>query len=105
MAKSEREHAGDDAKAQSSSPTYRGGVYAERQKFGRHPQELSQILRLTDAEAQELAGIEVFGLDLTMAEDKAFDALQQLLDQTDYEGNEKSLEVRSEVYQGDYRLP
>jgi hypothetical protein len=95
----------EDTPELGAAQTYRGGVYAERQKFGKHPQELSEFLRLHGADAHDLAGIEVFGLDLTITENRAFDALQQLLIQTNYYGNEKGLEVRSDAYQGDYRLP
>jgi len=105
MVKKDPQHLGESLPEPRTSPTYRGGVYAERQKFGRHPQELAQILRLQDADAHELAGIEVFGLDLTIGEMRAFDALQQLLDQTDYQGNEHGIDAWSEVYHGDYRLP
>jgi hypothetical protein len=84
---------------------YRGGVYAERQKFGKDPQALRALLGLKERDVSDSAGVEVLGLDPTLAEIRAFDALQRLLDRTDYRGNEHSEEVTSLAYRGDYLLP
>ena len=102
--------------------TYRAGMNAELQKFGEklNPKRLSEIKQLvlgeTASTTVEEEGIEEFkpqdiGLDFNKSQDKAFNALQKLLDETNYEGNvdpeliygEK--EVTSPLFQGVYELP
>jgi hypothetical protein len=89
----------------SAQSTYRGGVYAERQKFGKEPKVLRALLGLRESDTGDAADVEVIGINPTLAEIRAFDALQRLLDRTDYRGNEQGKEVTSLQYRGDYLLP
>lgn len=93
---------------QEPEPLYRASLQTERQKFGRTDAELQQLLPYAQ-EPNELAEAELslhtdFGLDFTVEQDKAFSAIQKLLDQTDYQG-EPSLAVtsRSDAWQGTVR--
>ena len=103
--------------------TYRAGMNAELQKFGEklNPKRLSEIKQLVlgeTASTVEEEGIEEFkpqdiGLDFNKSQDKAFNALQKLLDKTDYEGNvdpkliygEDNYPIYSHIYNGYYDLP
>lgn len=89
-------------------PYYRGALYAELQKFGGLEAECRQLI-LSEAlgiEQGEPAELEIFGLDFTVAQDRAFNALQALLDRTGYKGNmPASDEYYSEAYKGRYSLP
>jgi len=83
---------------------YRAGMYAELQKF-EDSSEARQLLLSEVYTGEAGAEIEVSGLDFSVSEDKAFSALQVLLDKTDYRGNEPGLVVYSEDYKGEYLLP
>jgi len=84
---------------------YRAGMYAELQKFGKSKEEWKQ---LTLSEAGELledpGSVEVFGLDFSVSEDKAFSALQILLDRTGYKGNLPGRAVYSDAFNGMYKI-
>ncbi len=84
-------------------PSYKAGGYAELQKFGKGS-EVKQLL-LSEPEASEPVDLEVAGLDFTVSEDKAFSALQILLDSTNYQGNEQGQETYSSRFKGSYMLP
>lgn len=87
----------------SGAELYKAGVYAENQKFGRSKEEARQLV-LSEPPA-EPADIEITGLSLTVAEDKALSALQILLHRTGYQGNLQATEVESAIYQGRFTLP
>jgi len=76
-------------------PTYKAGLYAELQKFGRS--ERDQQLSLWPPEPEETE-VTVSGLDLTVSEEKALSAIQILLDRTNYQGNRPGVEVNSEAF-------
>lgn len=84
---------------------YKAGMYQELQKFGNREQArqllLSEGLQGTELDDQ----IEITGLDLTVAEDRALHACLRLLDGTGYKGNLPPLEVNSPGYKGHYTLP
>lgn len=88
---------------------YRAGMYQELQKFGKTPkgkEQARQLLLTEGLEGTELdSQIEITGLDLTVAEDKALHACLRLLDQTGYQGNLPPLEMYSQAYRGSYTLP
>ncbi len=84
--------------------TYRAGLYAEQQKFGNtKARQLLLFEAGRGADAPERP--EVYGLDLTVSEDKALSALQILLHRTDYKGNVPGLEARSQDYKWEGLLP
>lgn len=100
--------------------TYRAGMNAELQKFGEqiNPKRLSEIKQLVLGEtASTVEEVEEFkpqdlGLDFNKSQDKAFNALQKLLDETNYEGNidpelvyGDNYPVYSNIYDGYYELP
>lgn len=84
---------------------YKAGMYQELQKFGNRLQArqllLSEGLQGTELDDQ----VEITGLDLTVAEDKALHACLRLLDGTGYKGNLPPLEVYSPGYKGHFTLP
>ncbi len=88
----------------TSGSLYKAGGYAELQKFGKGGSEVKQLL-LSEPEASEPADLEVIGLDFTVSEDKAFSALQILLDSTNYQGNEQGQETYSSRFHGHFMLP
>ncbi len=81
----------------TTQTTYRAGLYAEQQKFGNTKNRQLLLFEAgREVDAQERP--EVYGLDLTVSEDKALSALQLLLHRTDYKGNVPGMEVRSQDY-------
>lgn len=66
---------------------FRAGKWAELQKFG-YKDETKQLLLGEDSDLLDMEQkVEVFGLALSVSEDKALHAIQKLLDQTGYRGN------------------
>ena len=108
MAKKSRQHqprALDSSLAIRGEPElYRAGMYAELQKF-EDVSEDRQLLLSEVFAGENDTEIEVSGLDFSISEDKAFSAIQVLLDKTDYKGNEAPVFIHSEDYEGDYLLP
>jgi len=74
-------------------------MHMELQKFGN-----SKRGRLgsssEQAESEQVTGIEISGLDLTVSEDRALSALQVLLDRTGYKGNRPGEPLHSDTFQG-----
>ncbi len=79
-------------------------MYAELQKFGKSHDEARQLI-LSEPQSDQQTDIEVMGLDFTTAENKAYSALQILLDSTNYQGNEQAQEVHSLAFSGRFKLP
>lgn len=71
---------------------YQAGLYAELQKFGKD-RDSEQMLLWHEEEPDE--PIKVTGLDLTVSEDKAFNAVQILLHKTGYQGNRPGKQASS----------
>lgn len=71
------------------------GLHAERQKFGEIPRpNLPSLFAEPEIKAAaEERGIEVVGMDITAAENKAWFACLTLLAETDYQGNLPSREL------------
>jgi hypothetical protein len=62
-------------------PYYRGALYAELRKFGGQEAECRQLMLSEALDIQdEPAELQVFGLDFSVSQDRAFNALQILLD-------------------------
>jgi len=78
--------------------TYRAGLHAELQKFGKTEQEVKQLQLFTDSRMVDAEDVEPFGLDLSVSEDKALSAIQILADRTRYEGSEPAGEVDSKAF-------
>ena len=78
---------------------FRASMPAELQKFGSSKRDL-QISLWEQADAVQVTGTEVSGLDLTVSEDKALSALQILLDRTGYQGNLPGEQLHTANYQG-----
>ena len=78
---------------------FRAGMHAELQKFGSSKRD-QQISLWEQADAVQVTGTEVSGLDLTVSEDKALSALQILLDRTGYQGNRPGEQLHTETFQG-----
>lgn len=83
---------------------YRAGMYAELQKF-EDTKETRQLLLSEEYSGDEGTEVEVTGLDLSVSEDKAFSALQVLLDKTDYKGNLPGISIYLEDYKSSFVLP
>ncbi len=81
---------------------YRAGLYAELQKFGSG--ERDDQLSLWQ-EQEEPGEITVSGLDLSESEDRAFSAIQKLLDHTGYQGNLPARQVDSPAFAFTGSLP
>jgi len=81
---------------------YKAGLHAELQKF----EDISgyRQLKLSEVHNDETE-IEISGLDFSISEDKAFSAIQILLDKTDYKGNEPGMVIHSEDFRDSYLLP
>jgi hypothetical protein len=75
-------------------PLYKASMHTELQKFGSVDR-----LSLLDPQPEE-EPVQITGLDLTVSQDKALQAIQILLDRTDHEGNRPSQTAHSESYQG-----
>lgn len=86
---------------QAVEPYFRAALYAERQKLGKTPEELQLLL------GEDTDGIEnqAVGLDLTVSEDRALQAIQKKLHKTGYEGNEPGRHIYSSAYKYDGYLP
>jgi len=81
---------------------YRAGMYAELQKFG----DSSRDAQLSLWQDQEEPGeITVSGLNLSESEDRAFSAIQKLLDETDYRGNLPARQADSPAFKWTGSLP
>lgn len=99
-----------DARNSSYYPTegkgYRAPVETELQKFGKKEQEQLKLFTSPDIEERE-RNIEVTGLNFKVSQDKAFEALQKILADTDYQGDPRvGLEERFiEARGGTYKLP
>ena len=89
---------------QGEPELYRAGMYAELQKF-EDITEARQLLLSEDYSGEEATEVEVTGLDFSVSENKAFSALQVLLDKTDYQGNLPGLSIYSEYYKNNFVLP
>ena len=76
---------------QKAQPYFKAGMEVERQKFGKP--EYSQLLLGEDADIR--GGAISYGLDLTKPQARALDAIQKLLDATDYQGNMEGEELHS----------
>jgi len=85
-------------------PHYRAGMHTELQKFGQKDETI-QLMLGEDTSLQDMREVEVFGLDLSVSEDKALSAIQILLDQTDYQGNLPGEQIESTAYQYDGFIP
>lgn len=68
-------------------PYFRANMRTELQKFG-YKEEARQLLLGEDSDLLDPENkVEVYGLDLSVSEDRALDAIQKLLDKTGYRGN------------------
>ena len=89
----------------------RAGMYLTLQKFGssKRDEEAGQLSLLEPgldlAELAEQPELEVIGLDLSVSEDRALQALQILLEKTDYRGNLPSQETDSLIWKWRGSLP
>jgi len=90
---------------QALVPTYRAGMYAELQKFGSSERDLQLSLWEQEPEEEASSVTVTSGLDLSVTEDKAYVALQILLDETGYQGNRPPQEAESSRYQWRGKLP
>jgi hypothetical protein len=87
---------------QMAQPYYRAGMNLELQKFT--PQEdIRQLILGEDPETDK--SLEIYGLDLTVSEEKALSAIQILLDRTNYEGNLPGDIVQSSSWKYEGYLP
>jgi AraC-like DNA-binding protein len=76
---------------------YKAGMYAQLQQFG--SSERDRQLLLWPAEDPPETEVTVSGLDLTVSEAKALQAVQILLDRTDYQGNKPGQQIHSQAFQ------
>lgn len=87
-------------------PYFRGSMQAELQKFGQTEDQARQLMLGEDADLLEAGqGVETYGLDLSVSEDKALHAIQMLLDNTNYQGNMPGEEIQSSAYKWTGYLP
>lgn len=87
-------------------PYFKGSMQAELQKFGQSEDQVIQLMLGEDPDIQETGqGVEIYGLDFTVSEDKAFHAIQVLLDETDYKGNIPGEDIQSTPYHWQGYLP
>jgi hypothetical protein len=77
---------------------YKASMHTELQKFGS-----TDRLSLLDPEPEE-EPVQITGLDLTVSQDKALQAIQILLDRTDHKGNRPGQPAQSDGYRG-YQVP
>jgi hypothetical protein len=82
-------------------PYYKAGMHAELQKFGQDQENRQLIL----GEDTDTNSVDIYGLDLSVPEDKALCAIQILLDKTNYEGNLPGEIVQSSGWSFDGHLP
>ncbi len=83
-------------------PYYRAGMNLELQKFT-PKDDIRQLILGEDPESDK--NLQIYGLDLTVSEEKALSAIQILLDRTDYEGNLPGEIVQSSGWKYDGLLP
>lgn len=88
----------------------RAGLHAEMQKFGHKPDPKQPSLfdSLSDEDAIKKAkdcGVEVIGMDLTYAQNRAYFAIQRLMSETGYKGNIPGESVRSKGFKYNGHLP
>jgi hypothetical protein len=77
---------------QEAEPYFKAGMEVELQKFGK-PKSSRQLLLGEDADIR--GGAISYGLDLTKPQARALQAVQKLLDATDYLGNMEGEEIHS----------
>ena len=77
---------------QEAQPYFKAGMEVELQKFGK-PKSSRQLLLGEDADIR--GGAISYGLDLTKPQARALQAVQKLLDATDYLGNMEGEEIHS----------
>lgn len=77
---------------QKAQPYFKAGMEVELQKFGK-PKSSRQLLLGEDADIR--GGAISYGLDLTKPQARALQAVQKLLDATDYLGNMEGEEIHS----------
>ena len=77
---------------QEAEPYFKAGMEVELQKFGK-PKSSRQLLLGEDADIR--GGAISYGLDLTKPQARALQAVQKLLDATDYQGNMEGEERHS----------
>lgn len=77
---------------QKAQPYFKAGMEVELQKFGK-PKSSRQLLLGEDADIR--GGAISYGLDLTKPQARALQAVQKLLDATDYQGNMEGEERHS----------
>ncbi len=108
MAKRDRQPAAISPDLIIGSRDYRASMHMELQKFG-HRDRARQLLlsEIIPADETELeAKVQETGLDLSVSELRAIDALQLLLEETDYQGNEPGGEIiRSEAFKYEGLVP
>lgn len=88
--------------SQVVQPYYKAGMNLELQKFNKRDQ-VRQLMLGEDIEADK--GVQIYGLDLTVSEDKALSAIQILLDRTNYEGNLPGEIVQASGWKYDGYIP
>ena len=93
-----------ESEAQAIQPYYRAGMRAELQKFGSSQQAI-QLLLGEDSEMAPENKLEIYGLDLSVSEDKALNAIQKLLDKTDYQGNTPGEQITSTAFKWEGYIP
>ena len=94
-----------EVETQAIQPYYRAGLYAELQKFG-YSKKTRQLLLGEDSDLQsENQILEIYGLDLTVSEDRALHAVQILMDKTGYKGNIPGDYIQSSEFKDNYYLP
>lgn len=92
----------------SHPPRYKSPVETEKEKFGSKEQKQLELFIDKDVEKEiEERQVEVTGLDFNVSQGKAFEALQKLLAETNYQGDTEAPEVTTyrEERGGTYTLP
>lgn len=88
---------------------YKASLLAEQQKFGSQKRErdIQRYLPFMEMEIQREREVQIFGsgLDLNESQAKAYHAIQQLLDKTEYKGNLPGRETISEDFQWKGTIP
>jgi hypothetical protein len=93
------------SESQAIQPYYRAGMRAELQKFG-YSQEVRQLMLGEDTDIQDPEKrLEIYGLDLSLSEDKALHAVQKLLDRTNYKGNTPGQQITSTAFKWEGFIP
>ncbi len=90
---------------QYTKPFFKANMRTELQKFG-YKQEARQLLLGEDSDLEDPEKkMEIYGLDLSVSEDKALHAVQKLLDKTNYKGNIPGEERQITAYKWQGYLP